>query len=84
MLYWKWNLKGERQLKMINNQMRADKLSQTGYWFNNISHTFVQCDLIGKTPDLRVVQTQIILFLKSNSEKVGSDIQRLWNGTMNF
>ena len=28
---------------------------------------------------LRVVQTQAILFLKSMSERVGSDIQRRWN-----
>ena len=28
---------------------------------------------------LRVVQTQAILFLKSMSERVGSDIERLWN-----
>ena len=33
---------------------------------------------------LRVVQTKSILFLKSMSERVGSDIQRLWNWMMNF
>ena len=33
---------------------------------------------------LRVVQTKHILFLKSMSEKVGSDIKRLWNKMMNF
>jgi len=33
---------------------------------------------------LRVVQTKHILFLKSMSEKVGSDIKRLWNRVMNF
>ena len=33
---------------------------------------------------LRVVQTQAILFLKSMSEWVGSDIQRLWNWMMIF
>ena len=33
---------------------------------------------------LSVVQTQAILFLKSVSERVGSDIQRLWNWMMNF
>jgi len=33
---------------------------------------------------LRVVQTQVILFLKSMSESVGSDIERLWNWMMNF
>ena len=30
-----------------------------------------------KAPNLRVVQTKTILFLKSMSEKVGSDIERL-------
>ena len=33
---------------------------------------------------LRVVQTRVILFLKSLSEKVGSHIERLWNWMMNF
>ena len=33
---------------------------------------------------LRVVQTQAILFLKSRSERVGSDIERLLNWMMNF
>ena len=31
-----------------------------------------------KNSELRVVQIQAILFLKSVSEKVGSDIERLW------
>jgi len=34
--------------------------------------------------DLRVVQTQAILFLKSMSGRFGSDIDRLWNWMMNF
>ena len=33
---------------------------------------------------LRVVQTESILFLKSMSERVGSDIERLSNSMMNF
>ena len=32
----------------------------------------------------RIVRTQAILFLKSMSERVGSDIQRLWIWMMNF
>ena len=32
-----------------------------------------------KSRGLRVVQTQAILFLKSMSERVGYDIERLWN-----
>ena len=34
--------------------------------------------------DLKIVQTKAILFLKSMSERVGSDIQRLRNKTMHF
>ena len=33
---------------------------------------------------LRVVQIESILFLKSKSERDGSNIQRLWNWMMNF
>ena len=33
---------------------------------------------------LMVVQIQAILFLKSMSERFGSDIQRLWNWILNF
>ena len=39
--------------------------------------------LIHQPVDLRVVLTQAILYLKSMSERVGSDIQRLCSWMMN-
>ena len=54
--------------------------TKMGFWgnFSRISW------LLWNGYRLRVVPTQAILFLKSMSERDGSDIQRLWNWTMNF
>ena len=60
---------------------------------NKLAKTFIPFILLFLTKagyqftlviSLRVVQTQAILFLKSMSERVGSDLERLLNWIMNF
>ena len=48
------------------------RLQSFVYWTKPVEH------------GLRVVQTETILFLKSMSERVGSDTERLWIWMMNF
>ena len=45
----------------------------------NLLSTSVKGQIFGsiRCTDLRVVQTQVILFFKSMSERVGSDLQRI-------
>ena len=56
--------------------------SAMGY-FSNMFPTLTKqtikdiLESLKNSENLRVVQTQVILFLKSMSERVGSDIQRL-------
>ena len=55
-----------------------DNKKGTTYLVSNFSYRASRTLCIWTRIELRVVQTQAILSLKSMSERVGSDIQRLW------
>ena len=59
----------------------SNHLELAGDWNR---YFLIKWDSRAKIIILRVVQNQVILFLKSMSERGGSDIQRLWNWMMNF
>ena len=51
---------------------------------SHIYHDIWNCNFLKIFDNLRVVQTQTILFLESMSEREGPDIQRLWNLMIKF
>ena len=71
--FWDQSLHGKRPQEILKRPTMENRLfSMNSTWIAKI-----YADVSPKTY-LRVVETQAILFLKSISERVGSDIERFW------
>ena len=64
--------------KSSHHEISTQNLLKWGIWRIWIQEIRVLSSKENSNKDLRVVHTQVISFLKSMSETVGSDVERLW------